>query len=390
MKITQFGLRYSPNLGDGVIAECVAHGVRTRKPGVDLTHVDLSGRGDFGAVTVRNREMLLAILDRLPLWLRQRLTLWKLGKLMDRLEADWRAAAQCDLAVIGGGQILSDANLNFPIKVGQAARLLREAATPTAIYAVGVSKNWTPKGQALFARLLETDLRMVGPRDAHSLTAWTDQTEGGPTPEVLLDPGLLAAECYGPAKAVSGRIGLCVTDFNLLGHHADGSVAGGAVGPVEFYVGIAEALITKGFDVCLFTNGAAEDRALRARVAAALGQRDGVLVPEDPVRPDDLVSQIGACEAVVAHRLHACIVAYSYGRAIVGLGWDRKLQSFFETVDLAAGFTAAPEITGTDVARLVDTALARGVDASKRAQILDRAWAGIDRLLDCATPPTEG
>lgn len=389
MKITQFGLCFSPNLGDGVIAECMAHGLRTRHPGAEVSHIDLSGRRAFGAVTIRNREAILAVVDRLPLFVRQRLALWKLNRVVDGVEADWQAAAECDLAVIGGGQILSDANLNFPIKISRAARLLAQAGTPTALYAVGASKNWSAKGASLFRDLLSTDLRLVGPRDAASADAWSAQVSAGPQTEVIADPGLLAAACYGPAEPKPGVIGICVTDFGLLGHHADGTIAGAETGGVRFYVHLSRALIARGHRVLLFSNGAAEDQALRRAVLATLRATDVASALEetdDPTRPAELVAQIAGCSAVVAHRLHACIVAYSYGRPVVGLGWDRKLQSFFEAVGEDASFTGDPSANADQIASMVEEGLARGLDTQAHGQALARAWAGIDRLLACVIP----
>jgi hypothetical protein len=204
LKIVQFGLCYSPNLGDGVIADCLAHGLTARLPGAEVAHVDISGRQARGARTIRNRRLVLAMLERLPRPLRHALARRKLNGLIDRVQDSWRAAAAgADLAVIGGGQIFSDANLNFPVKIGRAAGILAERGTPVAVHAVGVSRNWSAEGTALFARVLECDLRMVGTRDAGSATAWAAQMPGGPAPVLTADPGLLAAACYGPKGSAS-------------------------------------------------------------------------------------------------------------------------------------------------------------------------------------------
>jgi polysaccharide pyruvyl transferase WcaK-like protein len=325
---------------------------------------------------------LLALLDRLPLALRQPLARWKLNGIVDAVEPEWRAGAAADLAVIGGGQILSDANLNFPVKVGRAARLLAEARTPVAIHAVGVSRDWTSEGARWFGALLDCDLRLVGPRDAASAEAWVAQAGGGPAPEIVADPGLLARSCYGPVTPEPGLVGLCVTDFHLLGHHADGGVAGAGSG-VAFYVETAREIAALGHRVRLFTNGAAEDRAARARVAAALGDLgDRLDLPPDATRPADLVAQVAACEGVVAHRLHACIVACAYGRPAVGLGWDRKLRSFFEGIGRPQAFVAAELAEPARIAAILSDEIAAGPDPRQDGMI-GAAWEGIDRLLAC-------
>ena len=393
MRVVQFGLRYSPNLGDGVIAECIAYGIKARRPDATVDHVDLSGRTDFGEVVVANRERILAVIDRLPLALRQALVSWRLSRLLDRVAPRWDETVRgADLAVVGGGQIFADANLNFPLKIARASDLLARAGIPTVVYAVGVARNWTPKGTALFADVNKTDLRMVGVRDPGSDAAWRAQMPGGPEPELTLDPGLLAAETYGTASGTEG-LGLCITDFSLLAHHATGSVAGAAQSGRDFYISIAEAAAARGLTVCLFCNGAAEDAALLADVAAdprirSLRATGAVRVPETPTTPTELVAIIAGCAAVVAHRLHACIVAYSYRRPIVGLGWDAKLESFFDTAGVAAHFSKDPDLTPAQIADMAKAAIADGIDAPHHEALIARAWAGIDRVLGCATGST--
>jgi hypothetical protein len=107
-----------------------------------------------------------------------------------------------------------------------------------------------------------------------------------------------------------------------LTHHADGNVAGQLTGAVEFYAGIVSASIASGYSVALFSNGAAEDAALLQKVVndPSIRGLEDVIVPKQPTTPRELAHVIAGCSAVIAHRLHACIVAYSYQRPVVGLG----------------------------------------------------------------------
>ena len=391
MKVVQFGLCFSPNLGDGVIAECIGYAIKARRADAMVTHIDVSARQGFGQVVIKNREAIIAIIDHLPLFIRQRLALWKLNRTVDGVADMWADAADADLAVVGGGQIFSDASLNFPIKIGRVFDILAQTKTPTAVYGVGVANNWSPKGKALFHKMQHTEMRMVGVRDAGSEAAWKAQVPYLPRPELTLDPGLLAAGHYGPATPTDS-IGLCVTDFVILAHHASGGVAGAARGGVGFYADIVKTALAKGYPVTLFSNGAAEDQALLSKVAAhpevAADISDGkVTVPTAPKTPTELVAIIAKCRAVIAHRLHACIVAYSYQRPIVGLGWDAKLESFFETAGVPDSFSSDPNLSPEDVVSLVIEAIAKGIDPADHATLMDQAWDGIDRLLDCVNRP---
>tara|TARA_R110002096_G_scaffold189191_13_gene369459 strand:- start:1843 stop:3057 length:1215 start_codon:yes stop_codon:yes gene_type:complete len=390
MRIVIFGLPYSANVGDGVIAECLAHELRRAKPGVHVDHVDLSGRNGFGAQTLRNRSAALAVLSALPLRLRQRLVIWRLGKMLAALRPGWvQAARGADLAVIGGGQLFSDADLNFCLKVAQAADVLRAARTPVAVYGVGVSRNWTRAGTALFNRVFSTDLRSVGVRDPASAEAWADQTAGaGPEPVLTRDPGLLAASCYTAPVMPGHSVGVCVTDPKILAYHADGAVAGRGI---DFFAALTGALVAAGRDVTLFCNGAEEDRAALARLAAhpqvaALVAKGRVRAAPAPGTPTDLAAIIAACDGVIAHRLHACILAYAFAVPCVGLGWDRKLESFFTSVGAARFFIGGAGADATEVAQRCEAAVAAGVDPGRHAEVLAESRAGAAALLTLVNP----
>lgn len=396
MRIVQFGLCFSPNVGDGIIAECLAHAINQRIPGTEVVTVDLSGRQGFGAATVRNRSVALALLACLPSWLRQRLVEWLLGRMLDKAESGWRGAVEgAALAVVGGGQIFSDADLNFCLKIARAAKVIAAARVPAVVYAVGVSKNWTPRGRALFLDMAKTDLRLVSTRDLHSRESWIAQVPASamPEPELILDPGLLAAACYGPpAPVLGGRIGLCVTSPQILAYHAEHKVAGaegGEAGGMDFFARLAAELAGRGHKVGLFCNGAEEDRAVlnaltrhpALQAPIAVGQ---VAVLPAPDTPTDLARLVSGFSAVAAHRLHACIVAYSYGLPVVGLGWDRKVESFFEMIKATPCFIDAEAISSEAVADRIEAALAAGIDPAIHARVIGAAWDGIDRLLQAA------
>lgn len=393
MKLVMFGVGFSPNLGDGVISDCLAHVARGLVPGLEVTAIDLSGRERFGAVTVANRGLALKVLARLPRPLRHALVRWRLGRLLDGAAPRWAAAAQgADAALIGGGQLFSDADLNFPLKIARAADLARRARLPVAIHAAGVSQNWSPAGAALFCKVFEADLRRVGLRDEASIAAWRTQTgERPPTPVIARDPGLLAADCYGPAPRRSGWVGLCVTDPAVLGYHAEGAVAGGGAG---FFPALARALVASGHRVALFCNGAEEDRRALAALAAPLGDLLAAGTAEivaAPDRPRALAHLIGGLDAVVAHRLHACILGYAYGRPAVGLGWDRKVESFFASVGAARFCVTDRGTAATAVAALLDEALAAGIEAGAHARTLAEARQAVaGALAACGITPPGG
>ena len=386
-RIVIFGLPYSPNVGDGVIAECLRAGLADAAPDSEVTCIDISGRNDFGQITVKRRSLALAVLRALPRAIAQRLVLIRLGRMLDGFEPRWRAAVDgADLAIIGGGQIFSDADLNFCIKINRVARILDAAACPVVVHAAGVARNWSPRGRTLFRALLSCDLRAVGLRDRPSIRNWQDQMgQGGPSPVLTRDPALIAAQVYAPGSvAEDSRIGLCVTDPAILAYHAENGKT--AVSHADIFARIALALVARGASVTLFCNGASEDRAALSavqahpEVAAAIAQGTIDAAPP-PDTPAALAGTIAGLRAVIAHRLHACILAYAFQRPIIGLGWDRKLESFFESVGLEEYFLPSQALTAEKVAQLAEAAMHAGIDPSRHAAVVAETRATIRGIL---------
>ncbi|WP_161594569.1 polysaccharide pyruvyl transferase family protein [Marimonas lutisalis] len=386
-RIVILGLPYSPNVGDGVIADCLRAGLLEAAPEAEVQCIDISGRQGFGEVTVKRRSLALAVLRALPRPLAQRLVMFRLGRLLDGFEPDWRqAAAGADLAIIGGGQIFSDADLNFCLKIERVARVLDASGCPVVVHAAGAARNWSPRGRALFRRLLECDLRAVGLRDETSIRNWRDQMgDDGPRPVLTRDPALIAAQVYKPGEVTQDSpFGLCVTDPAILSYHAEGGKT--AISQSGTFAEIALALVARGHRVTLFCNGAVEDReALSAtqtqpEIAAAMesGQID---IAPPPDTPAELAAIIARLRAIVAHRLHACILGYAFRRPIVGLGWDRKLESFFQSVGLEDNFLPANSLTQENVAHLLEAAVKSGIDPDRHAAVVAETRSAIRAIL---------
>ena len=395
-KIVIFGLPFSPNVGDGVIADCLAYEISRQRPNLTVDCIDISGRTGVGAVVVR-RGRALRILGALPAPLRRAAVSVVLGRLMRKCKPRWQERVTGARAVLfGGGQIFSDIDLNFPMKLATAASVAKTEGCPTAIVAAGVAHNWTPRGTQIFAALKGTHLRHIALRDAGSIGNWTAQMpqSGLPTPVFCRDPGVLAAQCYGladretgamPDAAPDAPIGIGISDPSELALHADRTTGGGDVLTTVFCDMIVK-LAAQGERLQLFCNGADEDAAFMDQIfndprLAELRNKGQIAQSPAPRTGAELAAQIAACKAIVAHRLHACIVAYSLCRPFVGLGWDRKLDSFLASVDLPENLADATSGADAVIAQL-HKAMARGIDPARQSEARAQCRAQLAALLD--------
>jgi polysaccharide pyruvyl transferase WcaK-like protein len=401
MRVALLNLRYSPNLGDVLICECLEYGVRQAVPGLDVLQLDITGRRDFAVGSAR-RLAALAVLQRLPQVLRQRIARAVLGRSLRRTLPYWNEAlATVDGAVLGGGHLLADADLNFPLKVAAIFGAVANAGLPAAVYAVGVSDNWSRAGQALFrGALTGVDLRHAAVRDEYSRAVWQKRLcPAGIRPAGLArDPGLLAAACYGApprAPAATQRLGLCLSHPVALRYHADGPMPAPAA-MTAWFVALAHGFAARGFAIEVFATGSPEDEAYLDEAMPQLlaGAPAGAAITRVPrfAGAAAMAGRIATFDLVVAHRLHACVAAYAYGVPHIGFTWDIKMRSFFDSVDRGHFLCEAVTMPVDAVLQRADEAMRTGIDAPARDAVVAAAKADIAallrNLLPAPAPPT--
>ncbi len=382
MKVAILNVKYSPNLGDGLLAECLEGELMRHDPAIRIVPIDLAGRAGYGAHG-RHRVALLRLLERLPTPLRRLAARsWLALLTVARLRPAYRSAlAQCDAAVIGGGNLFADDDLNFPMKLGAGLSEATRRGLPVAVHAVGVSDNWSRAGERLFARALAR-ARLVGAavRDERSQAIWNRRLGGHRVAAATIarDPGLLAARCYGLTGTNTGRVAaLCITDPLAIRYHS--GAVGHDVALDDWYTAAITALAESGWEVALFTNGSPEDRAYLDRQARRwAGPRVQALPPFE--QPRDLVATVAVAGVVIAHRMHACIAAYSCGVPPIGLRWDPKLDSFFTLSDREAFLLDTDRRSAHALPDIAERALAAGIDRQRHAELSDAAEDSIARL----------
>jgi polysaccharide pyruvyl transferase WcaK-like protein len=385
LRVAVLNVKYSPNLGDGLLAECLERELVRHQPSIQVVAVDLAGRTAYGAHG-RNRALALRTLERLPSPLRRAVAWSMLSALaVARLKPTFRAAlATCDAVVIGGGNLYADDDLNFPIKLALGLSEAARRGLPVAVYAVGVTDNWSALGTRMFARgLAAARLVTAQVRDERSQAIWNRRLAPHAVrcAAIARDPGLLAARCYDlppPSRDARG-VALCVTDPAAVRYHGGG---GGDDALAGWYADAIAALTDSGWKVALFTNGSPEDRDFLSRHAAAWGSisPDRVQLLPAFARPGDLVAALSRASVVIAHRMHACIAAYSCGVPAIGLAWDRKLDSFFALSHRDAFMIDTAACGPAELISLVERAAREGVEPTRHAELLDAASASVAAL----------
>lgn len=383
-RVAILNVKYSPNLGDGIIAECLEGELRRAGLHLEPASIDLAGRTSFSAAHGRRRATVLSIIERLPTRLRAVLVPALLLLLVrHRFAPRWaKQLATSDSVVIGGGALFQDVDQNFPVKIAEALKLANTRRLPVAIASVGVSAEWSEAGRArLGEQLRAARLLHVSVRDERSLINWsaTMGCEGLGPAAIAPDPGLLSARHYGaPRMDGPPRVGLCVTAPIALRLHHEGAHDDGQL--EAWMRAVARQLTALRREVVLFTNGSPEDRLFRERLKARIGREPGISFAPDFAQPRELAHALSGFDCVLAHRLHACIVAYSYRVPTIGFAWDCKLRSFFELTGRGAFVIDPRETSPMHVADLAVTAIEQGVEEKVHTGLLQGATTAIHTL----------
>lgn len=392
MRVAVLAVPFSDNLGDLLIYECVSGLLHTQATNaISVVPVDLAGRRSLQPSMARLRSGRLKWLERLPSWARPALPILYFGILkrgqLRRFFAD--ALSQADVVFVGGGHLLADLNLNFPIKLSIAAREVQRLKLPVTIYGVGVSEDWTALGGLLFkAAIRALDPGAIAVRDEASARRLM-QRGGYAAVTVEPDPALIASRLFPRTsiKPSQPTVGINVIGVSTL--KTEAGLLTPALSP-SFYPQLGRQLAQLGVTkFLLFTNGSADDEKRLSEtfqdfVKAVQEVQPAAIVNRSP-RPlsvSDLITSVSSCSVLISHRLHANILAYSYGVPSVGLGWDDKVSSFFQSVGRSQYMVEEHQLATEKIAQLTLLCLDRGIDRADVDAVQDRLERAMSNALN--------
>lgn len=390
-----FNVKFSPNLGDGLLSECLEHALVSQGAAAKTHSVDLAARQVYGDV-MAGRSTIMTVLDALPKPARGAVVRLPLAvQAARKWRPHYRAGlAGADAVAIGGGNLISDIDLNFPTKLTLAIEESERRNLPVAIYACGMATGWSRTGLRMCRKAFSSpNLKAVFLRDQDSVDRWNEimAPQTGKTAQVVRDPGLMASDLY-PAMPRGPRArpvaGLGIISPIAIRYHSDHAPHVDHLS--RWYLDVARGLIAAGMQVHVFTNGSPEDKAYAASLHDALR----ALGSDDDIRfvtqtdPKGLCANIAEFDVMIAYRMHAVIIAYSYGIPAIALAWDRKLHAFMASVDREEWFFDVTALSPQDCVTLAQQAVSEGVSEDTRQAVLADARADVAKLMTALTSET--
>ncbi|MCE1255204.1 MAG: polysaccharide pyruvyl transferase family protein [Anaerolineae bacterium] len=250
-----------------------------------------------------------------------------------RLKNDWLPGLKkANRVVMGGGQILMDDRLGFPVKLSGLGRIIMDEALPLHFCACGVGDHWSGTARRLLRPIMQYATN-ISVRDSLSRQRLNDYV-----PEVIsqvtFDPVIWAAEVYGLpvySDKQSKQVGLGVMGRDDVNFHLEAGDRFTDQEWLQIWLNLITDLQRFNLDVKIFTTGTPAD-AVFARTlygqCLVNGLKKTSLAPR-PLTPEDFLSNLSSCGCVVATRLHASITANALGIPSVGLVWDPKISAYY-------------------------------------------------------------
>lgn len=360
-KICFVGLYNEKNLGDPIIFDCtewlyrhyLLSGVFTSKR-IYLDYVQKTYNPSL-IVKLRNKLNRLSGSEKMSLYYQK--------TIFDNTKVYFENSIQgFDLVVIVGGGIVKWTYQFFYLELTALLQTAEKLNIPVVFNAVGVegySEN-NIKCQMLKQAMQLPALIHISTRD-DLYTLVNKYYDGNPCRPVLCvaDPAVWVSEVYGIVKKDSNIIGLGIARGNLF---IDNAIDFKSYELLEFYKSIIIDLVADGHTVEVFTNGLPADNDFADKVCSSL-EKEGVCMrkryPEDTL---GLVKIISNYKAIVATRLHSCIIAYSLDVPAVGLVWNDKLSLFGHNIHCEDNFIRYSDFNSGYVVKQLYKAIDAGYD----------------------------
>lgn len=394
-RLLAFGEIFSENVGDGVIFECLRHGMAER--GTDILPADLSLRNGYLANPVNAvpaeagmPRRFARYFVRRSVMLRRMINVarWVAGGRRRFVDRHAQAVNSCDGVIIGGGQLLVDRQLCFPLALMAIMDMARAANKPVAIYSCGADPEagWTARR---ILHRLTRDAIHIAVRDRISADALL-ALDGRLAINVRPDIGFLAGRVYAAGGAAPEHIlGVNVMPLQLLSPFLEKTPRIGPSEYVALWRDLVQAALGRGWRVTLMTNGDINDCRVAHEIHSAFDD-DRVQLAPPPRTPGELAGMLQDVNALISCRMHAGIVAYSLGKRIVPLVWDRKVEGVWKTADpavrplpLDAFLDGRLSISDILDRALSEPASAGGNVIDRRKAVMDEVDRSLDELAAC-------
>lgn len=236
--------------------------------------------------------------------------------------------------VIGGGNLLMDNFLNFPLLILRIVQQCERHRVPVKLFSVGAGKGYSWLGKQIMARVVQSDaVESVVCRDGntYSLIKEIGEEEAGHKIICSFDSGLYLERSDALARPTE-TVGLGVIAPSVLRTVTPEHPMTDPRYALRWWDALIGELAGKigAQHIEIFSNGSAVDDDFARSLWLALSPKyPGLSVCTSIRSPSDLIQRIAGYKALAAYRMHAAVTAMALDVPVVGFEWDPKVLQMF-------------------------------------------------------------
>ncbi|WP_397473707.1 polysaccharide pyruvyl transferase family protein [Pusillimonas sp.] len=250
-----------------------------------------------------------------------------------RIAANYRVEEYRQV-VIGGGNLLMDNFLNFPLLILCIVRQCERRRVPVKLFSVGAGKSYSWVGRQIMARIVQSDsVESIVCRDGNTYSLIKEIGEEEVDQKIIcgFDSGLYLDRCDALVRRTE-TVGLGVIAPTVLKTVTPDHPMSDTRQAVQWWDALIEELAREvGAErIEIFSNGSAVDNAFARFLWLELSPKyPGLSVFTSVRSSSDLIQRIGSYQALAAYRMHAAVTAMALDVPVVGFEWDPKVLQMF-------------------------------------------------------------
>ncbi|MDL2276700.1 polysaccharide pyruvyl transferase family protein [Breznakia sp. OttesenSCG-928-G09] len=399
-KVLLCSLKHEKNIGDAIIADSTRYIIESVLKGKEYTieEIDIAGKKDYSTRFSVKKSPIYYIRKFFYLgfygfgrilrkshfgnWLEDKSWFFSDERKIYNLYYESLIKSN-DLMIFTGGGIIKFKYQNFYQYIDYITLKANKYHRQVIINAAGIEgyDDKDAKCRRLKKALNRECVKMITTRDDISLLERNYIVNKKIHTERVADSAVFISEATGISKNDKSEIigiGLIRSKIFL-----DNDINFSEEDLLNFYVNLVNKLEQKNIKYKFFTNGMKIDYDFGIRVLEKLGREKDIseYIFPSPINSEELVKLISGFRAVIACRLHACIVSYSLDIPAIGIVWNNKLKMFGEIIGYSKRFRTIDQLDIDDIVEVLIASWDEGYDEAQKKNYRNTVYKSLEKYL---------
>lgn len=249
-----------------------------------------------------------------------------------------KGISKSSIIIIAGGALISSSSF-YALRIREIIRISEKIGCKVIFNSIGIEKSLD--NSLLVRQIVRGYLKsknIIGFSTRDHIEDVKKITKREDFKKMIPCSALFAAEVYRNQDLSKNElqcVGISVISFDAYKSVAknDSRVATMSPGTLlSFWSSLIKKLQERNVRFKILANGGAGDYAMALRLVDLLGLDSKEVLLPLAQSPEELIKQLDGFSAILAHRLHACIISASLGKTLVPIIWSNKVLAFAKMI----------------------------------------------------------